>query len=290
MTTVHIERMAALKKMLVIADPGVDQTALFFRASELAASSGCEVEVVGFTGADLALTQLDDTDLAKQLELAIAGQFANSGQVACRVVHTKDIGEWVIQKCNIEAVDLVVKTGRRSEQLLHQPTDWHLIRELTCSLLLLSEKKWSAKNVVLATVDIEKDDTLQQAMNKNVVSWAKLLSDYSHTESHLMTCVEINRALAELDMISAEEVARKKQRALEAQMRELARELNVHQDGYWVSAGQPHKKIPSLANKLKADLVVMGSIGRKGIGGLLLGNTAERVLRHIRTDVLVVKP
>jgi universal stress protein E len=34
----------------------------------------------------------------------------------------------------------------------------------------------------------------------------------------------------------------------------------------------------------------MGTVGRKGVSARLLGNTAERVLRHIKNDVLAIKP
>ena len=38
------------------------------------------------------------------------------------------------------------------------------------------------------------------------------------------------------------------------------------------------------------DLVVMGSVARAGIAGMLIGNTAERLLRRLPSSVLVVKP
>ncbi|MBD0319672.1 MAG: universal stress protein [Gemmatimonadetes bacterium] len=38
------------------------------------------------------------------------------------------------------------------------------------------------------------------------------------------------------------------------------------------------------------DLVVMGTVARRGIAGLLIGNTAERVLRRLPCSVLAVKP
>jgi nucleotide-binding universal stress UspA family protein len=46
----------------------------------------------------------------------------------------------------------------------------------------------------------------------------------------------------------------------------------------------------SLANRLEADLIVLGTVGRTGLQGLLLGNTAESVLLHSDCDVLTVKP
>ncbi len=38
------------------------------------------------------------------------------------------------------------------------------------------------------------------------------------------------------------------------------------------------------------DLTIMGTVGRSGMSGLLLGNTAEKVLRHSYSSLLVVKP
>ena len=38
------------------------------------------------------------------------------------------------------------------------------------------------------------------------------------------------------------------------------------------------------------DLVVLGSVSRGGIAGLLIGNTAEKVLERVECSVLTVKP
>lgn len=41
---------------------------------------------------------------------------------------------------------------------------------------------------------------------------------------------------------------------------------------------------------LKIDVVVMGSVARSGIPGLLIGNKAEKILNTIKCTVLTVKP
>ncbi len=38
------------------------------------------------------------------------------------------------------------------------------------------------------------------------------------------------------------------------------------------------------------DLVVLATVSRTGIAGLLLGNTAERLLPRLDTSLLIVKP
>ena len=54
--------------------------------------------------------------------------------------------------------------------------------------------------------------------------------------------------------------------------------------------GTPWKEINRFANHLKADLLVVGSIGRSGIAGMLVGNTAEQLLTCCQSSLLTVKP
>jgi universal stress protein E len=45
-----------------------------------------------------------------------------------------------------------------------------------------------------------------------------------------------------------------------------------------------------MIEKLHADLVVMGAVSRGALKRLLLGSTAELVLDHISSDLLIIKP
>lgn len=53
--------------------------------------------------------------------------------------------------------------------------------------------------------------------------------------------------------------------------------------------GVPYRKILETAGDLAADLVVMGTHGRTGIEYVLVGSTAERVVRYSKTPVLTVR-
>ena len=48
--------------------------------------------------------------------------------------------------------------------------------------------------------------------------------------------------------------------------------------------------IPQLAQAKEVELIVMGTVNRAGIAGLLIGNTAEKVLRRVDCSTLTVKP
>jgi|SRR5579859_6545251 len=54
--------------------------------------------------------------------------------------------------------------------------------------------------------------------------------------------------------------------------------------------GNPWEDIVVVAEREKADLIVMGTHGRRGVTRALLGSVAERVLRSSRVPVLVVHP
>jgi len=54
--------------------------------------------------------------------------------------------------------------------------------------------------------------------------------------------------------------------------------------------GEPEDAIARFVESHGIDIVVMGTVARTGIAGLVMGNTAERVLQRLRGSVLAVKP
>jgi universal stress protein A len=53
--------------------------------------------------------------------------------------------------------------------------------------------------------------------------------------------------------------------------------------------GRPVETIVERAQKLKADLIVIGTHGYTGVKHLLLGSVAERIARHATCPVLIVR-
>ncbi len=54
--------------------------------------------------------------------------------------------------------------------------------------------------------------------------------------------------------------------------------------------GEASDVLADASRELEADLIVMGTVVRTGLPGLLIGNTAETVLRRVSCSVLAVKP
>ena len=55
-------------------------------------------------------------------------------------------------------------------------------------------------------------------------------------------------------------------------------------------AGDPGSVLPELAGRLQITTIVMGTVARTGLAGLIMGNTAETILRSVHCSVLAVKP
>ena len=59
---------------------------------------------------------------------------------------------------------------------------------------------------------------------------------------------------------------------------------------YLVTSGDPFEKILDAAESHRIDLIVLATHGRTGIKRLIIGNVAEKVVRHAACPVLTVKP
>ena len=54
--------------------------------------------------------------------------------------------------------------------------------------------------------------------------------------------------------------------------------------------GDAKKAVPKLVDDIGAELVVVGTVGRTGMAGFIVGNTAEAILNRIECSVLAIKP
>jgi nucleotide-binding universal stress UspA family protein len=76
---------------------------------------------------------------------------------------------------------------------------------------------------------------------------------------------------------------------MEAQLRDVfGEDLDTDAEVH-VKEGDPASAILQMADEVHADLIVMGTNGRSGLGRLLLGSVAEAVMHRARCPVLTVR-
>lgn len=139
---------------------------------------------------------------------------------------------------------------------------------------------------ILVAIDLtdEAEEVLAAAMDQ---------ASYQETrELHLITVVKpLHHTHGGLDMgaVSASVNLDKQlhDRARET-LDQLANEHQIARDHTHLTSGNPAAEIKACAEEIQADLIVIGTHGRHGLG-LLLGSTANGVLHGVACDVLTVR-
>jgi len=78
----------------------------------------------------------------------------------------------------------------------------------------------------------------------------------------------------------------------ESRLQRLCPKIKIHEklvEKVLVRTGVPFNEIASAARTLKVDLIIIATEGNTGFKHLLLGSTAERVVRHAPCPVFVVR-
>ena len=289
-----------MAKLLIIADLE-HQCAATPRGLELASRLGLAADVVAFTHAPLGGLNLKAGDKAalrkrllderEKIVQARIDKCRREGQkVSLRTVWEKDLHRWVNRHCAGDAYVAVVKTGHRSESLLHTSLDWQLLRECPVPVLIVAEKKWHRARPILATLDLCSSLATKRRLNRRVLETAKELADVLGVDLEIIAAIEVPVLLADLDLVDPQAYAQEARAAMQPRIAELARAFDIPEGDFHCKRGPVERVIASQAAKVGAQIVVLGTVGRSGVKARLLGNTAEKVLRHLKTDILAIKP
>lgn len=287
-------------RILVVADQG-DTCCAIPRGMELAAKLGFEVEVVAFiyTPLDAVARGSDEKKRLRERLLAerrkvvqpLIDAQRRPGQAAgLEVVWEKHIDRWINRRCKAKRYDFVVKTGNRTESLVHTSTDWQLLRECRAPVLLVARKKWHRTRPVLVTLDLASGVKAKQALNSKVLAQGRDLARALEVELRILTAVEVPVLLADLDLVDPIAYFKQAQQDIQPLISKLAAAHDIPESAFLCKRGPVDKVITSHAAQVRAQIVVMGTVARKGVKARLLGNTAEQVLRRLKTDVLAIKP
>ncbi len=137
---------------------------------------------------------------------------------------------------------------------------------------------------ILVAIDLsdEAEDVLAAAVQEAAA--------HGNAELHLINVIKPIRH-ADLDATAAAMTTNVEQ-VLHVRSAELmgvwAKEFKVAPENVHIKIGKPATEIRDCAEKIKADLIVIGTHGRHGLG-LLLGSTANGVLHGVTTNVLTVR-
>lgn len=189
-----------------------------------------------------------------------------------------------------EGYDLVL-TGTRGlaawEQFFIGSTAKRLIRKCPASVWIAKDEHVGPPRVVLAATDFSE-------VSFKAAKQAKWIAQQANAEFHLLHVVDSmdvpEDVISKIPQGSSlrNEINSEANKRLESFVQSVGADvipIRLH-----LAWGTPWKDVCRIAQNLRADLIALGTVGRSGIKGLLLGNTAEKVLDTCDCSVLTVKP
>lgn len=193
---------------------------------------------------------------------------------------------------------LVIRSHLRDRAARGGPfgaVDMRLLRECPCPVWLLGGPSGRRPRRIIAAVHPDREDEIGQALNVRIVEAAREVADLEHGSLTLVTAwstfgeslLRTRMSRKELGEFvhTAHDAASAEMDALVAALQPLGERWHVE-----LVRGQPEAAIPRFAARHHTDLVVMGTVARGGLRGLIIGNTAEHVLGRLRCAVLALKP
>ncbi|WP_448546621.1 universal stress protein [Thalassotalea fusca] len=287
-----------MNKLLVVADKVGESSVALKQALILADTYQAQIHVVQFVYEDLRDVSNDHDEirntiidrLSTQLEQELAHTISGQVEYTYEVVWLKKIHQWIIDYTQEHKPSMVLKTGHRTESTFYTPTDWLLIRECTAPVLIVAETKWRKSPNVFAAIDLGTKLEDKQALNKKILTHAKQLAQSYSVDLHVCYAPPVSPLLRDLGLQYADEVEENAIRDTKAAIESLSQEFDIPKKNFSIHAGDPAKVIPSMAAEANAGLVVIGTVGRTGLSGKFIGNTAEKIMMLLKTDVLALKP
>lgn len=167
-----------------------------------------------------------------------------------------------------EDMVLVVKRASGRQKSLAS-SDRQLLRKLGRALLLVKHEPADKLEKILIAVDFNAADESHKALNESIMSLGtRMRGTVTETELHAISAYPSSETFVHPP--------------------DVAKALDIDRSHAHVRRGPASEVIPDVAKELKADLVIVGNVGRGGLSGITIGNTAEKILTDIESDVLVL--
>lgn len=231
----------------------------------------------------------------QQLE-EIASQLRNSGVDVSVEVCWGVPWEEILYRVRQHDIDLVVKPasglGRRG-RVFFGATALNLFRRCPCPVWVVGDNGRLPKRL-LAAID-PSGATHRRLIASRILDWAEHVGEWSGAEIHIGTAwnaagIEVLRErLGDEEWKEyVDETRRETFSDLERVLEE--RTPRAQAERVHLVHGVAHEVLPELVQKTEIDLVIMGTLGREGEVGDRLGETAETMIREVRSSVLTIPP
>lgn len=177
-------------------------------------------------------------------------------------------------------------------QILRSDDDFELIRRCPAPLWL-ARRYPSARNVILAAIDPTHREDAANAIDHAIVDTALTLAEQlGGMQVHIVHTYTRQEHVPEMlaaTLPAAAADGRNVDNCHAKQVHQIARAHNVDVAHVHISTGTLPEVIGPLIESMGVDVIVLGALSRNALKRMLVGGTAEKLLRAVDADILVVK-
>ncbi|MBT4159918.1 MAG: universal stress protein [Gammaproteobacteria bacterium] len=292
------------KKILFFADGARSELAALRRSYGIARHNGAELTVIGVVDEvstnDMQLQpsirKIQESlinERSAEIDKLVESIGGSEHGIKKIVVPGKEHVE-VIRNVADEGFDVVIKAVNSKTavaQAIFGSTDTQLMHYAPCPVMILKPFRRKSWRSLVAAVDPRVETEQEMGLNSDLLAMAVSIAEIESADLHVLHVLDhplsshkskMKAEYRELEVSLEADATRK--------MRELTEGFGHVSLKEHLIKGKPHSTIAEFVATHEADLLVMGSVGRSGIPGFFVGNTAEKILNHVDCSVMVLKP
>ncbi len=297
------------KNILLVLEPDLQETAALDKAVTLVRQNGGRLTLFsvlkkppGIQGYGESVAQAQQASAVAERREWLRGQMVplhhDDIDVVINVAEGISFLE-IIRQVLREQHDLVITTAEEIKGIrarVFGATSMHLLRKCPCPIWVVKRAQTRPYGRILAAVDPSVYDPKRDSLNPLILQLAGSMARKDASELHIVHVWSLfgelylhNSGMTEKEFQEAKayEKEQHKQHFDSLLNRVGVTDLKPH---VYLIEGDPVEYIPKLVTELGIDLLVMGSVGRVGIAGFLIGNTAEEVFNQVACSLLTFKP
>lgn len=307
--------MKRLDRILAVFDPTSDAQPALAKAALLAGRFGATLELfICDFDPSLSGQPFFDTDKLRELreeflterveflEDAADDLRAQGIAVETHVHWDNPLYRGIVRRVQESSPDLVVKDTHYHSVIrrtVFTNTDWSLIRTCPAPLLLVKPGEWREPPALLAALDPGHLGDKPATLDHEILDYAQVLAGRLGGQVHavhaffpapLLAATTSMTGMPMAGGMAAAEVIEVERQRLAGVLAGIAGAHSLPWGHVHLEQGAAAEVLPRIAEKLAADVLVMGAVSRSRLQELFVGSTAERVLDRLACDVLVVKP
>ena len=299
--------MKRFKSILYVMEENADQTSALARVASTAEKNQAKLTVIDVIRPLMGDYLEEMVQMRNEFITSLIKPFSERLEIQHKVKIGTAFLE-IIREVLRNKHDLVMKPAENPGFLkrIFGSTDIHLLRKCPCPVWIMKLPEKLNYTCIMAAVGFSplEFSEVEESLNGEILDQASSLALSDFAALHVVHAWETfaGKYIRSRGDKAQEDMAVyvERERSLHnTELNMLLEKLNERLGGniyqkispsLHLPQGDAQKIIPELVTSLQTDIIVMGTIARTGVSGLIIGNTAEAVLDQLECSVLAVKP